>query len=182
MKRDQLKKLGLSDEQIKSVMDLNGDDINKAKSGNAEVLEENQALKDQIKERDKDLKTLRTKAKDNEDLSTQLKEWQDKYKKDTADLTTKLSQTKLNNAVDNALNKAHVRNIKSIKGLLDMNSIKLDENGELSGLDDQINNIKQSDSYLFDEGKKQDYQPTSGKPAKTDEVQQMVDVFKGDFK
>lgn len=182
MKRDQLKELGLSDDQIKSVMDLNGEDINKAKSGNAEVLEENQALKDQIKERDKDLKGLRTKVKDNEDLSTKLKEWQDKYKKDTADLSTKLSQTKLNSAVDNALNKAHVRNTKTIKGLLDMDSIKLDENGELSGLDDQINSIKQSDSYLFDEGKKQDYQPTNGKPSKTDEVQTMADIFKGDFK
>ena len=36
------------------------------------------------------------------------------------------------------------------------------------------------DSYLFDEGSKQDYQPNNGKPANADPIQAMVDIFKGD--
>ena len=114
------------------------------------------------------------KAKDNEELSNSYKELQAKYEKDTADLSTKLSQTRLNSALDGELSKAGVRNTKAIKGLLDMNEIKLDKEGNLTGLDSQ------SDSYLFNEGQKQDYQPSNGKPAETDPVQQMVNVFKGE--
>ena len=74
MKRNQLKDLGLDEDQIKAVMDLNGEDINNAKSGNDAIVEENNALKAQIAERDKDLKNLRKNAKDNEELSNSYKE------------------------------------------------------------------------------------------------------------
>ena len=180
MKREQLKELGLNDDQIQKIMGLNGEDINKAKSSNAETLEENEALKAQIKERDKDLNHLRKNAKDNEELSNSYKELQAKYDKDTADLTTKLNQTRLNSALDSALTKANVRNTKTIKGLLDMDTIKLDKEGNLTGLDDQIASIKKSDSYLFNEGQKQEYNPTNGKPADNDPVQVMTNIFKGE--
>ena len=39
MKRNQLKDLGLDEDQIKAVMDLNGEDINNAKSGNDAIVE-----------------------------------------------------------------------------------------------------------------------------------------------
>lgn len=180
MKRDQLKDLGVEESVINKIMDLNGADIEKAKSSSAEMQEENEALKAQLKERDNDLKKLRKNAKDNEELSNSYKELQAKYEKDTADLSTKLSQTRLNSALDGELSKAGVRNTKAIKGLLDMNEIKLDKEGNLTGLDSQIKSIKQSDSYLFNEGQKQDYHPSNGKPAETDPVQQMVNVFKGE--
>ncbi len=51
----------------------------------------NEALKAQLKERDKDLKNLRKNAKDNEELSNFYKELQAKYEKDTAGLSPKLS-------------------------------------------------------------------------------------------
>ena len=54
MKRNQLKDLGLNEDQIKAVMDLNGEDINNPKSGNDPIVEENKALKAQIPDRDKD--------------------------------------------------------------------------------------------------------------------------------
>ena len=184
MKREQLKELGLNDELIKKIMDLNGKDIQNAKdkaaANNDEALAENKALKDQLKERDKDLKDLRAKAKDNDELSNSYKELQAKYSKDTADLTTKLNQTRLNSALNSALTKAKVRNPKTVRGLLDMNEIKLDKEGNLTGLDDQITKIKQTDSYLFNEGKEQDYTPSNGKPTGADQVQEMVDVFKGE--
>lgn len=180
MKRDQLKELGLQDDAIDKIMSMNGADIEKAKSSNVEMAEENEALKTQIAERDKDLKNLRKHAKDNEELSNSYKELQAKYDKDTADLSNKLSQTRLNGAVDRALSKAGVRNTKTIKGLLNMENIKLDQDGNVSGLDDQIKSIRQSDSYLFNEGEKQNYKPSNGKPAETDPVQEMVNVFKGE--
>ena len=178
MKRDQLKDLGLDEDQIKAVMDLNGEDINNAKSGNDAIVEENNALKAQIAERDKDLKNLRKNAKDNEELSNSYKELETKYKNDTADLTNKLNQIRLTSAVDRALSASKVRDTKAIKGFLDMDKVKLDEQGNLSGLDEQIKEIHQTAPYIFDEGTKQNYEPNNGTPATTDPVQAMVDVFK----
>lgn len=178
MKRNQLKDLGLDEDQIKAVMDLNGEDINNAKSGNDAIVEENNALKAQIAERDKDLKNLRKNAKDNEELSNSYKELEAKYKNDTADLTNKLNQTRLTSAVDRALSASKVRDTKAIKGFLDMDKVKLDEQGNLSGLDEQIKEIHQTAPYVFDEGTKQNYEPNNGTPATTDPIQAMVDVFK----
>lgn len=178
MKRDQLKDLGLDENQIKAVMDLNGEDINNAKSGNDAIVEESNALKAQIAERDKDLKNLRKNAKDNEELSNSYKELETKYKNDTADLTNKLNQTRLTSAVDRALNVSKVRDTNAIKGFLDMDKVKLDEQGNLSGLDEQIKEIHQTAPYIFDEGTKQNYEPNNGTPANTDLVESMVDVFK----
>lgn len=178
MKRNQLKDLGLDENQIKAVMDLNGEDINNAKSGNDAIVEENNALKAQIAERDKDLKNLRKNAKDNEELSNSYQELQTKYKNDTADLTNKLNQTRLTSAVDRALSASKVRDTKAIKGFLDMDKVKLDEQGNLSGLDEQIKEIRQTAPYIFDEGTKQNYEPNNGTPATTDPIQAMVDVFK----
>ena len=178
MKRNQLKDLGLDEDQIKAVMDLNGEDINNAKSGNDAIVEENNALKAQIAERDKDLKNLRKNAKDNEELSNSYKELEAKYKNDTADLTDKLNQTRLTSAVDRALSASKVRDTKAIKGFLDMDKVKLDEQGNLSGLDEQIKEIHQTAPYIFDEGTKQNYEPNNGTPATTDPIQAMVDVFK----
>lgn len=182
MKRESLKELGLNEEQIKKIMDINGADIEKAKGDSAEASKENESLRSQIKERDKDLKHLRKQVEDNKDLTEQLNNLKDKYDKDTADLNTKLSHVRLNSAIDRSLSKDKVRNIKAIKGLLDMDSIKLDKDGNLTGLQDQVEDIKKSDPYLFDQGQKEDYKPDNGKPAKTSEAQTMIDVFKGDIK
>ncbi len=182
MKRKQLEELGLQEEQIKKIMDLNGADIEKAKGESSDLQAENEALKSQMSERDKDLKKLRSQVKDNEDLTAQFNDLKKKYDKDTADLTQKLATNRLNSAIYQSLSKDNARNNKAIKGLLNMDEIKLDDGGNLTGLDDQIKSLQKSDSYLFDEGSKQDYQPNNGKPADIDQVQAMVDIFKGDIK
>lgn len=180
MKRDQLKELGLSDEQIQSVMDLNGKDINKTKENLASLTTENESLKNQISDRDKDLKKFKSQVKDSEDLEKQITNWQAKYKKDTADLNAKLGQVKLNSAIDQSLSKSNARNIKAVKSLLNMDDVSIDDDGNLKGLDDQIKAIQKSDPYLFNEGEEQHYNPTNGKPPAEDPTQVMVDVFKGE--
>ncbi|GAA3626429.1 hypothetical protein GCM10022297_01190 [Lactobacillus hamsteri] len=179
MKRDQLKELGLSEEQIKSVMNLNGEDINKAKSNNAETVKENESLKAQLAERDKDITSLKKNAKDSEELSNQLADLQGKYKQAKENLTEELGKVKLNSAIDQALTKNHVRNNTAFKSLMNLDNIKLKDDGSLDNFDDQFNRVKEQAPYLIDEGKKQDYEPNSGKPSGTNEIQEMVDVFKG---
>src|SRR5699024_5151537 len=150
MKREKLKSLGLNDEQIKAVMDINGVDIEKAKSNVDQLTEENKSLKEQMASRDKDLKNLQSKVKDSEELSNQLNDLRDKYKNDTKALNEKVETVKLNSAIDQVLSANKVRNNKAIRGLLNSDEIKFDKDGKLTGLDDQIKSLKKSDPYLFD--------------------------------
>lgn len=179
MKREELKKLDLTDEQIDKVMGLHGADVEAMKAKTDELGKTNESLQNQIAERDKDLKTLKKQAGNNEELNNQLKELQSKYKQDTESLTKELQQTKLNSAVDSALGKAKVRNTKAAKALLNMDNVTLNDKGELEGLDDQISSLQKSDGYLFDQGQKEPYQPQGG-GGKTDPdpVQTMVNAFK----
>ena len=181
MKREELKKLNLTDEQIDKVMGLHGADVEAMKSKSEELNKTNESLQSQIAERDKDLKTLKKQAGDNEELTNQFKELQSKYKQDTDNLTKELQQTKLNSAVDSALGKAKVRNTKAAKALLNMDDIQLNDKGEVEGLDDQINSLQKSDGYLFDQGSKEPYQPQGG-GGKTDPdpIAAMTNIFKGE--
>lgn len=182
MKREFLKGLNLEDKVIDQIMSVNGSDIENVKKsfGDVESIKtENESLKTQMTERDKDIKALKKQAGDNEDLSNKYSELQGKYKTDTEKLNAQLSDTKLNGALDNALNTAKVRNIKAIKGLLNMDNIKLDEKGELVGVNDQLDLLKKSDGYLFDEGQHQDYKPGGGNGSNDkSDVQTLVDAFK----
>ena len=178
MKRETLKDMGLAAEQVDKIMELNGVDIEKAKGKANELATENTELKAQLKKRDDDLVELRKSVKDNETLSADFKALQEKYKNDRADLEKQVAQVKLTSALDLGLSGAKVRNAKAIKGLLDMDAIKLDDAGKLTGLDDQLKAIKKSDPYLFDGGEKQDYTPASGETAKSDPVALMVESFK----
>ena len=66
-----------------------------------------------------------------------------------------------------ALTGAKGKNPKAIKALLDMDKIKLDEEG-LKGLEDQLASLKTNESYLFETETKieqpsmQGFQPTAG--------------------
>lgn len=78
----------------------------------------------------------------------------DKLKKDAADWETKyntdIAAVKLDSAVNMALVEAKVKNPKLARAGLDMSIIKLD--GEkLVGLSEQIESLKESDAYLFEE-------------------------------
>ena len=78
----------------------------------------------------------------------------DKLKKDASEWETKyntdIAAVKLDSAVNMALVAAKAKNPKLAKAALDMSVIKLD--GEnLIGLTEQLDNLKKSDAYLFEE-------------------------------
>ena len=187
--REKLIKIGLSNEQMEKIVALHGADIEELKAKSDELINSkteelkkaNESLQSQIAERDKDLKSLKKQAGDNEELTNQFKDLQSKYKQDTENLSKELQQTKLNSAVDSALGKAKVRNTKAAKALLNMDDIQLNDKGELEGLDNQISSLQKSDGYLFDQGSKEPYQPQGGDGnTDPDPVAIMTNIFKGD--
>lgn len=184
MKREFLKSLNLDDKVIEQIMSKNGADIENVKKSFGDVdsiKQENESYKSQIAERDKDIKKLSKQVKDNDDLSNQFNELQSKYKVDTEKLESKLQENKLNASLNEVLTAAKVRNPKAIKGLLNMDDIKLNDKDELIGVNDQLEALKKSDGYLFDEGQKQSYNPGGGNGSNDkDDVQTLTNIFKGE--
>lgn len=72
MKREALTKMGLTDEQVDSIVQINGHDIENAKAsvGDVETIkQENEMLKGQLSTRDKDMKAWKKQLGDNKDLT-----------------------------------------------------------------------------------------------------------------
>lgn len=149
MNREALKALGLTDEQIESVMASHGQVVNSTKQELETVMTDRDALKGQITDRDTQLESLSEKVKDNENLTAEI----DRLKQDnataTSELQDKLDKQAFDFSLEKALSNAKVKNSKSVIANLDLDSIKLD--GEkLLGLDDQIKALQESDAYLFE--------------------------------
>lgn len=151
MNREELKALGLSDEQVESVMRSHGKSINdlKEKADKVDGLESQiDDYKQQIEERDEQLQELGEKAKGNEELTEQINKLKEQNETTKNEYEEKLQSQTFDFTLDKALTNAGVRNSKAVKALLDTESIKLD--GEkLLGLDDQLEALKESEEYLF---------------------------------
>lgn len=127
MKREFLKGLGLEDNVIDKIMAENGADIEHTKANSRSDYEK----------LDADHKALQSKY-------DELTKSHETLKGDHDKLNKKIEGDRL----DRHLEKLGARNTKAIKGLLDLDKIKY-ENDKYSGLDDQITALRKSDAYLF---------------------------------
>ena len=128
MTRKQLEDLGLSKEQVDSIMKINGDDIENAKSASAAEIKNLQTevdgLKTQVSDRDKQLETLKASAGDNEALTKQIADLQAENTKAKETHESEMTQLKVDFAVEKALTGANAKNIKAVKALLDLTDTK----------------------------------------------------------
>lgn len=124
MTRKQLEDLGLTKEQVDSVMKINGDDIENAKGTAATEIKnlqtEVEGLKTQVSDRDKQLETLKTSAGDNAELKKQIEDLQTENATAKANHESELNQLKINFAVEKALTGAKAKNIRRLKLCLNL--------------------------------------------------------------
>lgn len=102
------------------------------------------------------------KKSDAEGIKKTAEEYRLKLEASEARSKEKLEEMKFNHALDKALDSARVRDTKLIEMLLDKNSLKLDENGMIKGLDTQIESLKKTREYLFDTQKPVITAPNTG--------------------
>lgn len=164
MTRKQLEDLGLTKEQADSVMKINGDDIENAKgTASTEIKNlqtEVEGLKTQVGDRDKQLETLKASAGDNADLKKKIEDLQTENATVKATHESELNQLKIDFAVEKALTGAKAKNIKAVKALLELGEAKLDKDGNVKGLDEQIEKLRSGDDtkFLFEAQKQQKQQ------------------------
>lgn len=152
MKREELKEMGLTDDQATAVINAYSESLKGyvPKTRFDEVITERNSLKDQVAERDKQIDTLKTSAGDNQALKDQIATLQTQNSEATKQYKAQLEQVRLDNAVELAITGAKAKNAKAVRALLDLTKAKVDEAGKVEGLDAQIAAIQKSDAYLFD--------------------------------
>lgn len=165
MQRKFLEELGLEKEVIDKIMAENGNDINKAKGDLEEVKQQLKTSQDQVETLTKELKTAKDKAGDNEDLKTQLENAIKKQKEDSEAYNKQLKDIKLTNAIKLAVaGKVYDENMAA--GLFDKSQLVLTDDGEVIGINEQLEKIKKDKAFLFKTGEvKKMYNPEGGEPS-----------------
>lgn len=154
MKRDDLKALDLNQEQIDKIMKMNGDDINASKQS-LEDAKAAAAVKDsQIKDYEEQISKLKTTAKDTDDAKAQVEQLKNAMKQSQEKAVAELAKAKTDSAVNLALISAGAKDNAVVSPLIDKSIVKLDAKGNVTGLDEQLKEIKKSHDYLFKEATK----------------------------
>lgn len=160
MKREELKELQLSDEQIDKVMGLHGQTVNELNGKVASLTTERDTLTEQVTQSTQQLKELGKSNSDNKELQEQIKQLQEANTQLSTDGEAKLQEANKNYAVDLALREAGARDPKAVMPFIDGSIVKMD-GGKLVGLDEQLKSIQADKDFLFQTS---DNNPGDNKP------------------
>ena len=148
MTKEQLQALNLTEEQINAIIE----DYGKNYVSKAQFNEKNDAYKQakqEIENLTTDINNLSEANKANEALQSQIKELQDAATKREADYNESIKTLKIDTAITKALSKSGAMNETILTGLLDRTKIAIGEDNTITGIQEQIVALKESDPYLF---------------------------------
>lgn len=163
MNKEKLIEMGLTEElATKVAKELDGNYVPKTRFN--EVNTELKQAKDQVKERDSQLETLKKSVGDSEELKKQIETLQNENKTKDEAHAAEIKQIKIDAAVDKALSDAKVKNLKAAKALLDLDKAELSDDGTVKGLDVQIKTLSEAEDskFLFDVTNTQKNQNSKG--------------------
>lgn len=148
MTKEQLQALNLTDEQINAIIE----DYGKNYVSKTQFNEKNDAYKQakqEIENLTTDINNLSEANKANEALQSQIKELQDAATQREADYNESIKNMKIDTAITKALSKSGAMNETILTGLLDRTKIAIGEDNTITGIQEQIVALKESDPYLF---------------------------------
>lgn len=150
MNKDELIKLGLSPEQATSVLQL----AKPAMDAQARLDSVNQELaqaKATIAERDKQIDGLKTANSDSKALQKQIAELQAANAEAESKYKAELLASRKSYAVKQALLEAEQKpqNVKIVMDQIDMDKVFIDDNGNLTGFQEQQTRLLKDAPYLF---------------------------------
>ena len=166
MKKEQLIELGIAEDIAEKIIALYNGEIKELvpKSKLGEVTAQLEAVNTALGDRDKQLTELKKSAGDNEELKNRITALQEDNKKQKEAYEEQIRNIRIDSAIETALTKAGARNIKAARALLNMESLSLDEKGEVVGLDEQVKGLTDSEEtgFLFNATDVQGYVPGAG--------------------
>lgn len=167
--RDDLREIGIDEESLEKVMTLHGQEVqglNDKVSQKESKLNELQSTVDSYKEdnkqKDNELKDLQEKAKNGDDLQQTISDLRQTNEDREKERQKEIKELKFNHNLENKLRDVGARNVKAVRALLDSENLKFnDEENEVIGLQDQLEKLRESDSYLFADSTNSDSQAQS---------------------
>lgn len=153
MKTDFLKKLGIEDQSIiDQILAENGRDI-KREQDKAETFKTKVATLESDLEKQKDdlaeLDKFKTAASKVDDLKEKIKQLEADAETAKTKYDSDIKGVKKNYLVEAGLKNRGAKNTKMVKALLDMDKIDIDDEGKLTGFDEQIDSIVGDENYKF---------------------------------
>ena len=163
MNPEALKALGLNDDQVKGAMALYGKDLNPLKEQVNTLTSERDAAKQQVTTVTGQLDQLQKDHKSDSDLKAEIDKLKEANSQAEKDAAAQLSQVKLDSATNLALLQSGALNTKAVNALINKDVLKLDEKGNLTGLDDQLKALKEADDskFLFKAAAQEQAKPNS---------------------
>lgn len=175
MTREELKNLGLNDEQIEKVVEDYGKNY-VPKSQFNQKNEELKQAKESLTTMQSDIEALKKDNADNAELSKQIDELNAAQLKREAEYTAQIQKMELDGIVERTLLSSKVKNAKAVRALLDLEDAKV-KDGTIKGLDDQLTKLKESDPYLFES----DSKPTGVTPGEPHGGQKSTGITQAEF-
>lgn len=148
MNKKDLLDLGLDEEAAQKIIILHGKDIEKHKADLEARDNEAKALAAQLEEAGQTIESF--KAMDVDAIKAAAEEWKSKAELAQQEAEQKITAVKFDHALQDALREAKARNPKAVKALLDLEKIKLSDEGGLEGLEEQLTAVKTENDFLFE--------------------------------
>lgn len=146
MKRKFLEDLGLEADAIEKIMIESGKDTTALKAKVDDLTEQISVKEATISEKNNKIAEL--EKVDVEAIKTA------EYERGKTEGSKEIEDFKKQNALDKALSKYKAKDTSILSKMLDMEKVKYNDKFEIvEGLEDQINSIKESHDYLFDNDK-----------------------------
>lgn len=152
MTKEQFIALGLTEEQAKKAAEASTEELKSyvEKQKFDTVSEENKNLKTTVKENATQLETLKNSTGDNEALKTQIATLQADNATKEQEYQTQLKDLQLSNAIKLSV-AGKVQDEDIVSGLIDKSKLILNDDGKVTGLDEQLKGLKESKAFLFKE-------------------------------
>ena len=148
MNKKDLLDLGLDEDTVQKIIIMHGKDIEKHKADLEAKDGEAKALAAQLAEAGQTIESF--KAMDVEGIKAAAEDWKSKAELAQQEAEKRIAAVKFDHALQDALREAKARNPKAVKALLDLEKIKLSDEGGLEGLEEQLTAVKTDNDFLFE--------------------------------
>lgn len=152
MKKEDFIKLGLDEEQATKCAETIAKELENTVPYTRfkEKVDEANELKNQVKERDVQLETLKNSKSKDEELKAEIAKLQQENKDKEDSYNAEMHKLKVNQVVENALKTKGAINLKAVLPFLeDLDKAEFLEDGSVKGLSDQIDKLLTSDDTKF---------------------------------
>ena len=148
MTKDELKALGLTDEQVEAVVNDYGQNyVSKAQFNTKN--EELKQVKGELTKVNTEIDGLKKANEGNAELTKQIEEMKAQADEREKAYKAELHKMQVDSIVERSLLTAKAKNSKAVRALLNLDDVKIKDD-EIVGLSDQLNALATSDPYLFE--------------------------------